>query len=217
MKQTTVMNMAVGALAALLLGSAGLALAYTPVQIQQQQQQQMMDAIRTDNMRNCGDEYGHGCRRQNSGPSAAEVDAWHRREAQVQARIARFRATPYWMALAWNFEKNAVVFPGGFKSEQRAIERAKQICTSPNCHVFATFSNTCAVVVEATNNPRDKNDLFVGINPDDKIAAQQAMRACERVHGVTNNRCFYTGIRTGMGASGTAFCVGYDYSLYNQD
>ena len=157
-----------------------------------------------------------GAAPQNSGPSAAEIRAWHARERAVQERIARYRATPYWMALAWDSDKNTVAWPGGFSSEQRAIERAKQICSSPNCHVFATFNNTCAVLVKATDNPRSTKDLFIGINKDDVIAAEQAMKSCQAVYGVRKDRCFYTGTKTGKGLNGTAFCVGYDYSLYNQ-
>ena len=157
-----------------------------------------------------------GAAPQNTGPSAAEVRAWHARERKIQAEIAQLRATPYWMALAWNFDKDAIIWPGGFSSEQRAIERAKQICSSPNCHVFATFNNTCAVLVKATDNPRSTKDLFIGINKDDVIAAEQAMRSCQAVHGDREDRCFYTGAKTGKGLNGTAFCVGYDYSLYNQ-
>ena len=70
-----------------LLGFAGVGFAQpTPAQIQQQQfqqQQQMMDAIRSDNMRNCGDEHGHGCRRRNTGLLAAEVRVWHARERKI--------------------------------------------------------------------------------------------------------------------------------------
>ncbi|OAM42660.1 hypothetical protein A7Q02_02460 [Eikenella sp. NML97-A-109] len=211
MKQT-MMNTAAGVLVALLLGSAGLAWAQpTPAQIQQQQFQRQQNEL--------GMYYQQQQNNQQAaprGPTAAEIRAWEQREAKVQAEIAELRRTPFWMALAWNFEKQTIAWPGGFRSEQRAIERAKQICSSPNCHVFATFSNTCAVLVKATDNPQDTNDLFIGINPDDEIAAQQAMRACQRVHGVTRSRCFYTGVHTGKGANGTAFCVGYDYNLYNQ-
>ena len=201
MKQT-MMNTAAGVLAALLLGGAALAQGVSEGYINE-------EVLRGN----------HGIQQHPTyhGPTAAEIRAWEQREAEVQARIAHFRATPYWMALAWNFEKQTIAWPGGFRSEQRAIERAKQICSSPNCHVFATFSNTCAVLVKATDNPQDTNDLFVGINPDDEIAAQQAMLACQQVHGDTESRCFYTGTHTGKGLNGTAFCVGYDYSLYNQE
>jgi len=204
MKQT-MMNTAAGALVTVLLGGAGLAWAdgFDPwladglnKQIQQNREAQQQPTYH--------------------GPTAAEIRAWEQREAKVQAEIAELRRTPFWMALAWDFEKDTITWPGGYPSKERAIERAKQICNSSSCHVFATFSNSCAVVVKATDNPRDKNDLFVGINPDDEIAAQQAMRACQRVHGYTKSRCFYTGAHTGKGANGTAFCTGYDYSIYGQ-
>ena len=211
MKQT-MMNTAAGALAAVLLGSAGLAWAQpTPAQIQQQQFQRQQNEL--------GMYYQQQQNNRRAAPrgsTAAEIRAWEQREAKVQAEIAELRRTPFWMALAWDFDKDTITWPGGYPSKERAIERAKQICNSSSCHVFATFSNSCAVVVKATDNPRDKNDLFVGINPDDEIAAQQAMRACQRVHGDTKSRCFYTGAHTGKGINGTAFCTGYDYSIYGQ-
>ena len=37
------------------------------------------------------------------GPSAAEVREWHRREAEVQARIAELRRTPFYGVVAFDF------------------------------------------------------------------------------------------------------------------
>ncbi|OAM27067.1 DUF4189 domain-containing protein [Eikenella sp. NML01-A-086] len=214
MKQS-MMNTAAGVLAAVLLGSAGLAYA-NPYPVGSQQWHNFNGIMQSEADRIQRERNAVRQQPINRGPTAAEIRAWEQREAEVQAEIAELRRTPFWMALAWNFDKDTITWPGGYPSKERAIERAKQICNSSSCHVFATFSNSCAVVVKATDNPRDTNDLFVGINPDDEIAAQQAMRACQRVHGVTRSRCFYTGAHTGKGANGTAFCVGYDHSLYNQ-
>ena len=204
MKQTTVMNTAAGALAALLLCSAGLVWAdgFDPW---------LADRLNSQIQQN------RGAQQQpiNRGPSAAEVDAWNRREAQVQSRIARFRATPYWMALAWNFDNDGLIWPGGFKSEQRAIERAKQICTSPNCHVFATFNNTCAHFVSAVAKPRSVRDFFVAYDRDGNRAVRKAVQACEAVHGKREDRCFSSLERTPHGEG--IYCVGYDYNLYNHD
>ena len=202
MKQT-MMNTAAGVLVAVLLGSAGLAWAdgFDPwladglnKQIQQNREAQQQPTY--------------------SGPTAAEIRAWEQREAEVQARIARFRATPFWMALAWNFEKDAIIWPGGFRSEQRAIERAKQICSSPNCHVFATFNNTCAHFVSAVAKPRSVQDFFVAYDRDGNRAVRKAVQACEAVHGKREDRCFSSLLRTPHGEG--IFCVGYDYNLYNQ-
>ena len=96
MKQT-MMNTAAGALAAVLLGSAGLAWTQpTPAQIQQQQFQRQQNEI--------GMYYQQQQNNQQAaprGPTAAEIRAWEQREAKVQAEIAELRRTPFWMALAW--------------------------------------------------------------------------------------------------------------------
>ncbi|OAM35865.1 DUF4189 domain-containing protein [Eikenella sp. NML120348] len=214
MKQT-MMNTAAGVLVAVLLGSAGLAYA-NPYPVGSQQWHNFNGIMQSEADRIQRERNAVRQQPTYHGPTAAEIRAWEQREAKVQAEIAELRRTPFWMALAWDFDKDTITWPGGYPSKERAIERAKQICNSSSCHVFATFSNSCAVVVKATDNPRDKNDLFVGINPDDEIAAQQAMRACQRVHGDTKSRCFYTGAHTGKGINGTAFCTGYDYSIYGQ-
>ncbi|OAM42636.1 hypothetical protein A7Q02_02325 [Eikenella sp. NML97-A-109] len=209
MKQT-MMNTAAGVLAAVLLGSAGLAWAQpTPAQIQQQQFQRQQNELGMYYQ-----QQQNNRRAAPRGPTAAEIRAWEQREAEVQARIAHFRATPFWMALAWNFEKDAIIWPGGFKSEQRAIERAKQICSSPNCHVFATFNNTCAHFVSAVAEPRSVQDFFVAYDRDGNRAVRKAVQACEAVHGKREDRCFSSLLRTPHGEG--IFCVGYDYNLYNQ-
>ena len=202
MKQT-MMNTAAGVLAAVLLGGAGLAWAdgFDPwladglnKQIQQNREAQQQPTYH--------------------GPTAAEIRAWEQREAEVQAEIAELRRTPFWMALAWNSDKNTIAWPGGFRSEQRAIERAKQICSSPNCHVFATFNNTCAHFVSAVAEPRSVQDFFVAYDRDGNRAVRKAVQACEAVHGKREDRCFSSLLRTPHGEG--IFCVGYDYNLYNQ-
>ncbi|WP_082887556.1 MULTISPECIES: DUF4189 domain-containing protein [unclassified Eikenella] len=212
MKQS-MMNTAAGVLAAVLLGSAGLAWAQpTPAQIQQQQfqqQQQMMDAIRSDNIRNCGDEHGHGCRQQNSGPTAAEIRAWEQREAEVQAEIAELRRTPFYMAIAYDFGTFEIMWAGGYYSERRAVEESLEQCKTSNCRVFATFSNACAVVTRPDRGARSTEDLFVGIDTDDSRAAAKSIQTCEARHG--QGQCSYLNPRT---KNGMAFCTGYDYSIY---
>ena len=70
------------------------------------------------------------------------------------------------------------------------------------------------MVVGATNRPRSEKDIFIGIDKDDKVAAAKAMQSCEAVHGKNNpDRCFYSTLKT---KNGTAFCAGYDYSVYGQ-
>ncbi|OAM34411.1 hypothetical protein A7Q01_06865 [Eikenella sp. NML96-A-049] len=212
MKQT-MMNTAAGVLAAVLLGSAGLAYA-NPYPVGSQQWHNFNGIMQSEADRIQRERNAVRQQPINRGPTAAEIRAWEQREAEVQARIARFRATPYWMALAWNFEKDAIIWPGGFRSEQRAIERAKQICSSPNCHVFATFNNTCAHFVSAVARPRSVQDFFVAYDRDGNRAVRKAVHACEAVHGKREDRCFSSLLRTPHGEG--IFCVGYDYNLYNQ-
>lgn len=189
------------ALAALLAGGMAAAQPMT-----QEMQQGMYDAqVRKQRAR----------QQQQSGPTAAEIRAWEAREAEIQARIARHRATPYWMAIAWNFDNNGVTFPGGFSSKERAVERATTQCTSAgNCRVVATFANACAVIVVAVPKPSTVQEIFVGIDKDDKTAAAKAWQSCQSVYGDREDRCFYS---TAPTAHGTAFCTGYDYSLYGHE
>ena len=203
MKQTTVMNTAAGALAALLLGSAGLAWA------------QNLDPHTRAGIQTDADNAARGRRTINRGPSAAEVDAWNQREQQVQSEIAQLRRTPFYMAIANDFGSNQMMWAGGFSTEQRAVEEALKQCRTTNCRVLKTLSNACAVVVGATNHPRSNADFFIGVNKNDRVAARQAMQACETVHGKDRqDRCFYSTVRT---KNGTAFCAGYDYGVYGQD
>ena len=212
MKQT-MMNTAAGVLAVLLLGSAGLAWAQlTPAQIQQQEFQRQQNEI--------GMYYQQQQNNQQAtprGPTAAEIRAWEQREAEVQARIAHFRATPYWMAIGWDPVNKGLLWPGGYRSEQRAIEAVQQNCRSSRCEILATFANSCAVLVTATDRPQSRRDIFVGIDRDDRRAAVKARQACTAARGEGDDRCFYSEIETGKGAEGTAFCVGYDHSVYGQE
>lgn len=203
MKQT-MMNTAAGVLAAVLLGSAGLAWAdgFDPwladglnKQIQQNREAQQQPTYH--------------------GPTAAEIRAWEQREAEVQAEIAELRRTPFYMAIANDFGSNQMMWAGGFSTERRAVEEALKQCRTANCRVIKTLSNACAVVVGATNHPRSNADFFIGVNQNDRVAARQAMQACETVHGKDRqDRCFYSTVRT---KNGTAFCAGYDYGVYGQD
>ena len=65
----------------------------------------------------------------------------------------------------------------------------------------------------AVHHPQTTNDIFIGVDADDKKAAAEAMQAYQTVHGDREDRCFYSGIKT---KNGTAFCAGYDYSIYGQ-
>ena len=84
---------------------------------------------------------------QNTGPSAAEVRAWHARERKIQAEIARYRATPFYGAIAFDFKTNSLGWSGGYYAEQRAIESAIKNCLSANCNVVKVFNNACGVLV----------------------------------------------------------------------
>lgn len=115
------------------------------------------------------------------------------------------------MAIVNDFANNKMAWAGGYSTEQRAVELAMENCL--NCKVLATFANACAVVVGATSRPQSEKDMFVGIDKDDKVAAAKAWKACQAVHGDREDRCFYSTLKT---KNGTAFCTGYDYSVYGQ-
>ena len=194
MKQT-MMNTAAGALAAVLLGGAALAQGVSEGYINE-------EVLRGN----------HGIQQHPTyhGPTAAEIRAWEQREAEVQARIAHFRATPYWMAIAYDFSNHRISGDGGYYSEQRAVEEALRRCGSSNCQLVATFANSCAVVVEPDTRAKSLQDLFVATDVDDRKAAVKAMKDCEAKHG--NNQCSYWEIPTRTGK----FCTGYDYGVYGQ-
>ena len=192
-----------------LVMSCGAGYVWAQMTPQQQANQQALDAWRTQNMQRCGDEHGHGCQQGGArkGPSAAEVRAWHERERKVQAEIAKHKATPYYMAIAYDLISRQSMWGGGYYSEKRAIEEALKQCKSSHCQIVTTFANTCAVVVEPDKMARSLNDIFVGFDNNDKKAASIAMQKCEAVHG--NNQCSYWKTKK-------PFCTGYDYSVYGQ-
>ncbi|OAM34068.1 hypothetical protein A7Q01_04890 [Eikenella sp. NML96-A-049] len=200
MKQT-MMNTAAGALAALLLGGAGLAWAdgFDPwladglnKQIQQNREAQQQPTYH--------------------GPTAAEIRAWEQREAEVQAEIAELRRTPFWMAIINDFGVDGISWAGGHYNRQRAIDEAMKHCQTDKCQVLTTFSNTCAVMTFPSGIRRSSaGDFFFGYDRDHNRAAEKSIRACEARHGKGN--CLYSSAET---KHGTAFCTGYDYSNYNQ-
>ncbi|WP_153712133.1 DUF4189 domain-containing protein [Eikenella corrodens] len=199
MKQT-MLNTAAGALAVLLLGSADLTWAdgFDPW---------LADRLNSQIQQN------RGAQQQpiNRGPSAAEVDAWNRRERQVQSEIAQLRRTPYYGVVAFDFSASKLLWVAGFKSEQVARQRAMSHCSTSNCRVVAVFNNTCAVLTTPDSGVKAPSDLFFGYDTDDKRAAEKSMQQCERVNGRGN--CGYSSVAT---KHGTAFCTGYDYSVYGQ-
>ena len=147
----------------------------------------------------------------NRGPSAAEVRAWHERERKIQAEITELRATPFYMAIVFNFSNNKIMSAGGYYTEKRAIEEALTHCTSSNCRVLSTFSNACGVLTYPKRGVQSINDIFIGIDTDDNKAAAKSIKACEAKNG--SGQCLYSSIKT---KNGTAFCAGYDYSVYGQ-
>lgn len=198
MKKTTVMNTAAGALAALLLGGTALAHGVNEGYINE-------EVLRGN----------RGAQQQpiNRGPTAAEVDAWNRRERQVQSRIAEYRRTPFYMAVAYDIPNKRVVAAGGYRSEARAVEETMRRCgRGRSCHLVATFANTCAMFAYPDGGPNKPSDFFVGKDRNGQQAIVRAVRACEAVHGY--NQCSYADVQT---RTGDTFCTGYDYSVYGQD
>ena len=213
MKQT-MMNTAAGVLAAVLLGSAGLAYA-NPYPVGSQQWHNFNGIMQSEADRIQRERNATRQQPINRGPTAAEIRAWEQREAKVQAEIAELRRTPFYMAITRDWDRKGLCWSGGYRSESRAIEESMKCHRgASNVSVITTFSNACAVLVYARNPPRSRNDIFVGIDKDDRQAAEKAMNACEAVHGKREDRCLFSNIQT---RNGTAFCAGYDYSVYGQD
>ena len=207
MKQT-MMNTAAGVLAAVLLGSAGLAWAQpTPAQIQQQQFQRQQNELGMYYQ-----QQQNNRRAAPRGPTAAEIRAWEQREAKVQAEIAELRRTPFYMAIINDFGVDGISWAGGHYNRQRAIDEAMKHCQTDKCQVLTTFSNACAVMTFPSGIRRSSaGDFFFGYDRDHNRAAEKSIRACEARHGKGN--CLYSSAET---KHGTAFCTGYDYSIYGQ-
>ena len=205
MKQNLI-NTAAGALAAALLCGAGAAYA-NPYPVGSQQWHNHNSVMQSEADRIQRERNASRQQPINRGPSAAEVNEWHRRERQVQSEIAELRRTPFWMAIAYDFDTRQSMWSGGHASERRAVEEALKQCRSSNCRVIKTFANTCAAVVEPDSRAKSAADLFVALDKDDRQAASKAMRSCEARHGSGN--CSYWQVRK-------PFCTGYDYSVYGQ-
>nr|WP_082888169.1 DUF4189 domain-containing protein [Eikenella sp. NML97-A-109] len=211
MKQS-MMNTAAGVLVAVLLGSAGLAYA-NPYPVGSQQWHNFNGIMQSEADRIQRERNAVRQQPINRGPTAAEIRAWEQREAEVQARIARFRATPYWMAIAYEIPNRRVMYAGGYRSEARAVEETMRRCgRGRSCHLVATFANTCAMFAYPDGGPNKPSDFFVGKDRNGQQAIVRAVRACEAVHGY--NQCSYADVQT---RTGDTFCTGYDYSVYGQD
>ena len=114
---------------------------------------------------------------------------------------------PKWRTVHAYFAKRSEPGPDGLS----VLEQALKKCRSSNCHLVATFANACGVIVTPDSGMRTVEDFFVGVDPDDRKAAAKSIQACEAKHG--HNKCSYWGVKT---KHGTAFCTGYDYSVYEQ-
>ncbi|OAM43235.1 hypothetical protein A7Q02_00685 [Eikenella sp. NML97-A-109] len=209
MKQS-MMNTAAGVLAAVLLGSAGLAYA-NPYPVGSQQWHNFNGIMQSEADRIQRERNAVRQQPINRGPTAAEIRAWEQREAEVQAEIAELRRTPFYGVVAFDFSASKLVWVAGFKSEQVARQRAMRRCSTSDCRVVAVFNNTCAVLTTPDSGVKTPSDLFFGYDTDDKRAAEKSMQQCERVNGRGN--CGYSSVAT---KHGTAFCTGYDYSVYGQ-
>nr|WP_082888179.1 DUF4189 domain-containing protein [Eikenella sp. NML97-A-109] len=205
MKQS-MMNTAAGVLAAVLLGSAGLAYA-NPYPVGSQQWHNFNGIMQSEADRIQRERNAVRQQPTYSGPTAAEIRAWEQREAEVQAEIAELRRTPFYMAIAYDFDTRQSMWSGGYISEHRAVEETLKQCSSSNCRVIKTFANTCAAVVEPDSRAKSAADIFVALDKDDRQAATKAMHSCEAQHGAGN--CSYWQVRKPL-------CTGYDYSIYGQ-
>ncbi|OAM38468.1 DUF4189 domain-containing protein [Eikenella sp. NML120348] len=210
MKQT-MMNTAAGALAAVLLGGAGLAYA-NPYPVGSQQWHNFNGIMQSEADRIQRERNAVRQQPINRGPTAAEIRAWQQREAKVQAEIAELRRTPFYMTIINDFGVDSIWWTGGHYNRQRAIDEAMKHCQTDKCQVLTTFSNTCAVMTFPSGIRRSSaGDFFFGYDRDHNRAAEKSIRACEARHGKGN--CLYSSAET---KHGTAFCTGYDYSIYGQ-
>ena len=139
-----------------------------------------------------------------------KIRAQRARERQLQREIAELRRTPFYQAIAYDFEaKLAMWGGGGYYSEKRAAEETLKRCRSSNCQIVASFANTCAMIAFPDGGPKSPSDIFVGLDKDGYQAIVKSVRACEAKYGY--DKCSYSSMKT---ITGKALCSGYDYSIY---
>ena len=136
------------------------------------------------------------------------IRAQRAREGQLQREIAELRRTPFYQAIAYDFENKRVMWGGGFYTEKAAINEALRHCKSNNCQVVTTFANTCAMVAKPDSGVGSVKDFFVAFDKDEKQAREKSLSACEAKHGY--DKCSYWIVPK------KSFCTGYDYSIYGQ-
>ena len=137
----------------------------------------------------------------------------NRAEMNMEAR-ARYLAKKYgdgryFAAVYLNPERlDEIFWSAGYKSESQVKLRAAQVC-GEQCKLVAVFSNTCMMLAEPRGNT-DVSRVVVAYDPIPEQAIQKAKEACTHKYGA--DCVAYEQL---PGAEHRAYCVGYDYGVYD--
>lgn len=128
------------------------------------------------------------------------------RERFLQKKL---RTEKYYAAVYLNPKNLGEVFwAAGYKNEDQANRLAAASC-GEDCKLVAIFSNTCLMLAEPRGN-EELGKVVVAYDsaPDNAIA--KAKISCQRRYGTD---C--VAYEQAPGAESPAFCVGYDYGVYD--
>lgn len=144
---------------------------------------------------------------------AFDIYIKNRAEMNMEAR-ARYLAKKYgdgryFAAVYLNPERlDEIFWSAGYKSESQVKLRAAQVC-GEQCKLVAVFSNTCMMLAEPRGNT-DVSRVVVAYDPIPEQAIQKAKEACTHKYGA--DCVAYEQL---PGAEHRAYCVGYDYGVYD--
>ena len=131
------------------------------------------------------------------------------RKIAVQNRIAELRSKKFFAAVYLNMENLEGIFwsAGGEKSENMVADAGKGC--GPACKLVAVFSNTCMMLAEPRGNV-DVSRVVVAYDPLPEQAIEKAKDACTDKYG--KDCVAYERMPE---ARHRAYCVGYDYGVYD--
>ena len=142
-------------------------------------------------------------------PSQSQIDAANaRRQAKIDRQIEQYRATQYYGVLGISTSRENYIVRGGYKSLNKARDRALSALDTDDARIVATYSNTCLAVAQPNKDLGFTLDnLFIATNTNPNAVFGDALLRCEAQYG--KGQC-------GTWFDGKAHCSGYDYGIYNQ-
>ncbi|MEJ3960635.1 DUF4189 domain-containing protein [Brachymonas sp. G13] len=135
-----------------------------------------------------------------------------RTAASNQARArwidAKLRKTKFYAAIYLkSTDLNGLYWAAGYKDQTVAMASAATAC-GDNCKLIATFSNTCVMLAEPSDNT-DIAKVVAAQDPEPGRAIEKAGKACKGTYG---GDC--VSYARPQEATHSAYCVGYDYGIF---